>query len=168
MLITGLIFVQDCSGAECISFTCQMGPFAQKNKVAKIEVSMIVNVTRIMEQVGTPDTVDIISEGSLSILDDTEFTHYVKQQPKEAMIVTSLVKEGPPAPYSLPCVASSGERKRRTWSVPSENPSQPAVRQIHRRQRPCQASQQMILKFEQACSMQTVTLETSPTSRLQS
>ncbi|XP_077515632.1 integrin alpha-9-like [Amblyomma americanum] len=92
----------DCSGAECISFTCQMGPFAQKNKVAKIEVSMIVNVTRIMEQVGTPDTVDIISEGSLSILDDTEFTHYVKQQPKEAMIVTSLVKEGPPAPYSLP------------------------------------------------------------------
>lgn len=92
----------DCSGAECISFTCQMGPFAQKNKVAKIELSMIVNVTRIMEQVGTPDTVDIISEGSLTILDDTEFTHYVKQQSKETTIVTSLVKEGPPAPYSIP------------------------------------------------------------------
>ncbi|XP_037511504.1 integrin alpha-9 [Rhipicephalus sanguineus] len=91
----------DCSGAECMSFTCQMGPFADKNKVAKIELNMIINVTLIMEQVGIPDTVDIISEGSLTILDETEFTHYVKQQPKQAMIVTSLVKEGPPATPSL-------------------------------------------------------------------
>ncbi|XP_037563783.1 integrin alpha-9-like [Dermacentor silvarum] len=91
----------DCSGAECKSFTCQMGPFTDKNKVAKIELNMIINVTRIMEQVGIPDTVDIISDGSLTILDDTEFTHYVKQQPKQAMIVTSLVKEGPPATPSL-------------------------------------------------------------------
>lgn len=91
----------DCAGAECKSFTCQMGPFADKNKVAKIELNMIINVTRIMEQVGIPDTVDIISEGSLTILDETEFTHYVKQQPKQATIVTSLVKEGPPATPSL-------------------------------------------------------------------
>ncbi|KAL1430991.1 hypothetical protein MTO96_014407 [Rhipicephalus appendiculatus] len=93
----------DCSGsgAECVSFICQMGPFADKNKVAKIELNMIINVTRIMEQVGIPDTVDIITEGSLKILDETEFTHYVKQQPKQAMIVTSLNKEGPPATPSL-------------------------------------------------------------------
>ncbi|XP_077555296.1 integrin alpha-9-like isoform X2 [Haemaphysalis longicornis] len=92
----------DCSGAECVSFTCHMGPFAQRNKVAKIELSMILNVTKIMEQVGIPDTVEIISGGSVTILDDTEFTHYVKEQPKQATIVTSLVKEGPPAPYALP------------------------------------------------------------------
>uniref|UniRef100_A0A224ZBQ6 Vitronectin receptor alpha subunit n=1 Tax=Rhipicephalus zambeziensis TaxID=60191 RepID=A0A224ZBQ6_9ACAR len=93
----------DCSGsgAECVSFICQMGPFADKNKVAKIELNMIINVTLIMEQVGIPDTVDIITEGSLKILDETEFTHYVKQQPKQAMIVTSLNKEGPPATPSL-------------------------------------------------------------------
>lgn len=96
------ILTLDCSGAECVSFTCHMGPFAQRNKVAKIDLSMILNVTRIMEQVGIPDTVEIISDGFVTILDDTEFTHYVKQQPKQAMIVTSLVKEGPPAPYALP------------------------------------------------------------------
>ncbi|KAG0439482.1 hypothetical protein HPB47_016632 [Ixodes persulcatus] len=41
----------DCSGAECVWFTCQIGPFASKNKVAKIELHMTLNVTRIMEQV---------------------------------------------------------------------------------------------------------------------
>lgn len=76
----------DCSGAECIRFTCQMGPFTQKNKVATIELHMVMNVTKIMEQVGIPDTVDIGSEGSLTILDDTEFTHLVKEQPKQTTV----------------------------------------------------------------------------------
>ncbi|XP_042149844.1 integrin alpha-4 [Ixodes scapularis] len=91
-----------CSDAECVWFTCQMGPFASKNKVAKIELHMTLNVTRIMEQVGTPDTIDIATEGSLTILDETEFTHFVQHQPRQNTIVTSLVKEGPPAPYRLP------------------------------------------------------------------
>ncbi|CAN7996380.1 unnamed protein product [Ixodes hexagonus] len=92
----------DCARAECVWFTCQMGPFASKNKVAKIELRMVLNVTRIMEQEGTPDTVDIGTEGSLSILDETEFTHFVKPQAKQTTIVTSLIKEGPPTPYQLP------------------------------------------------------------------
>lgn len=91
----------DCPGAECTTFICQMGPFTDKNKVAKIEINMVINVSRIMDQVGIPDTVDIITEGSLKILDETEFTHYVKQQPKQATIITSLNKEGPPATPSL-------------------------------------------------------------------
>ncbi|KAG0415368.1 hypothetical protein HPB47_007464 [Ixodes persulcatus] len=32
---------------------------------------------------GTPDTIDIATEGSLTILDETEFTHFVQHQPRQ-------------------------------------------------------------------------------------
>ncbi|KAH6938280.1 hypothetical protein HPB50_008327 [Hyalomma asiaticum] len=120
----------DCAGAECKSFTCQMGPFADKNKVAKIELNMIINVTRIMEQVGIPDTVDIISEGSLTILDETEFTHYVKQQPKQATcgFFRRQAKEDLERSKRESLAASSAPHSPTTEAVPSIPSDDPEVR----------------------------------------
>ncbi|XP_064455453.1 integrin alpha-9-like [Ornithodoros turicata] len=92
----------DCSEAECTAFECQVGPFTDPKKVARITIGMVINVTRIMDQVGMPDTVDVVSSAAITILDKTVFTHLVKPRPKQTEIVTSLVKEGPPAPYQLP------------------------------------------------------------------
>lgn len=92
----------DCTSAECIRYTCQMGPFVSQWKSAKVTLSMMINISALMEQVGMPDTIDVVSMGKITVLDDTEFTHLVKPRPKWTEITTSLIKEGPPSPYQLP------------------------------------------------------------------
>lgn len=92
----------DCTTAQCTRFTCEMGPFLGPKKVGNVALSMVVNVTRITEQAGTPDTVNIVSTGTVTILDDTMFVPIDKLRAKWTEIVTSLIKEGPPAPQRLP------------------------------------------------------------------
>ncbi|XP_064455456.1 integrin alpha pat-2-like isoform X2 [Ornithodoros turicata] len=92
----------DCTEAECRHFSCEVGPFTDPQKIAQVSLNMVVNISRIIEQVGMPDVVDVISSASLTIIDDNKFMAISVPRPKQTEITTSFIKEGPPASYQLP------------------------------------------------------------------
>lgn len=89
------VHLLNCKTSLCHEVKCIFGPFLDRQKIAQISVSVIVNMEEFRRQAGSWHAFSVGSEGLLEILDNTTFLTDAQSR-KEIHVTTVFQKEGPP------------------------------------------------------------------------
>ncbi|KAH7961064.1 hypothetical protein HPB52_001307 [Rhipicephalus sanguineus] len=85
----------NCKTSLCHEVRCNFGPFLNRQKIAQIILTVVVNMEEFIRQAGSWYAFSVGSEGYLKILDNTTFLTD-PQSRKEIRVATVFQKEGPP------------------------------------------------------------------------
>ncbi|KAL1430993.1 hypothetical protein MTO96_014409 [Rhipicephalus appendiculatus] len=85
----------NCKTSLCHEVRCNFGPFLNKQKIAQVILTVVVNMEEFIRQAGSWYAFSVGSEGYLKILDNTTFLTDPHTR-KEIRVATVFQKEGPP------------------------------------------------------------------------
>ncbi|KAH8039724.1 hypothetical protein HPB51_008317 [Rhipicephalus microplus] len=85
----------NCKTSLCHEVRCNFGPFLNRQKIAQIILTVVVNMEEFIRQAGSWYAFSVGSEGYLKILDNTTFLTDPNSR-KEIRVATVFQKEGPP------------------------------------------------------------------------
>ncbi|KAH9370483.1 hypothetical protein HPB48_020557 [Haemaphysalis longicornis] len=85
----------NCKTSMCHEVKCFFGPFLNRQKIAQVLVSVVVDMEEFTRQAGSWHAFSVGSEGYLKILDNTTFMPDIQSR-KEIRVATVFQKEGPP------------------------------------------------------------------------
>lgn len=85
----------NCKTSMCHEVKCFFGPFLNRQKIAQVLLSVVVDMEEFTRQAGSWHAFSVGSEGYLKILDNTTFMADIQSR-KEIRVATVFQKEGPP------------------------------------------------------------------------
>uniref|UniRef100_A0A131YV14 Vitronectin receptor alpha subunit n=1 Tax=Rhipicephalus appendiculatus TaxID=34631 RepID=A0A131YV14_RHIAP len=85
----------NCKTSLCHEVRCNFGPFLNRQKIAQVILTVVVNMEEFIRQAGSWYAFSVGSEGYLKILDNTTFLTDPHTR-KEIRVATVFQKEGPP------------------------------------------------------------------------